>query len=114
MVWVFNPAESTLWLISHKDIYADIELKALANVGEAIKIIDALERVCRGEEPEDLRESTQLGNSVGEPPELLLKAYKWIWGQEDSNYPTGQGRKMSMNALRELRDRLTKQVKQAT
>jgi len=25
MVWVYNPIDSTLWLISHKDIYSDLE-----------------------------------------------------------------------------------------
>jgi len=39
---------------------------------------------------------------------LLLKAYKWIWGQEDCNYPEGEGREMSMRLLRELRDNLKK------
>ena len=36
-------------------------------------------------------ESDNLQNPVGELPELLLNANKWIWGQEDVNYPTGKG-----------------------
>jgi len=28
--------------------------------------------------------------------------YKWIWGQEDCNYPDGEGRDISMKLLREL------------
>lgn len=31
--------------------------------------------------------------------EKLLKVYKWIWGQEDCNYPTAEGRWLSMNAI---------------
>jgi hypothetical protein len=108
MVWVYNPQDSTLWLISHKDIYNDLKEKGNVNPIEAIKIIDALEKVFNGEDPDDVLKSTDLKTPAGEPPELLLKAYKWIWGQEDCNYPEGEGREMSMKGLRELRDRLKK------
>lgn len=95
MVWVYNPSDSTLWLITHKDIYNDLEEKGKVNPEEAIKIIDALERIYNGEDPDDVLKSAKLNNPIGEPPELLLKAYKWIWGQEDCNYPEGKGRAMS-------------------
>lgn len=106
MVWVYNPNGSALWLISHKDIYKDIEEKGKVNPDETIKIIDALERVFNGEEPDDVLKTIELNRPTGEPPEVLLKAYKWIWGQEDCNYPEGEGREMSMKGLRELRQRL--------
>lgn len=106
MVWVYNPNNSTLWLISHKDIYNDLEEKGKANPDETIKIINALERVFKGEEPNDVLKDTKLNNPTGEPPEVLLKAYKWIWGQEDCNYPEGKGRKMSMKDLLELKQKL--------
>jgi len=51
---------------------------------------------------------TKLDNPAGEPPDVLLKAYKWIWGQEDCNYPEGKGREMSMSDIRKLRDKLRK------
>ena len=108
MVWVYNPSNSTLWLISHKDIYNDLKEKGNVNPIEAIKIIDALEEVFKGEEPDDVLKSTNLNTLTGESPELLLKAYKWIWGQEDCNYPEGEGREMSMKGLRELREMLKK------
>jgi hypothetical protein len=95
MVWVYSPSNSTLWLISHKDIYNDLEEKGNVNPRETIKIIDALEEVFDGKEPNEVLESTDLSNPCGEPPEVLLKAYKWIWGQEDCNYPGGKGRAMS-------------------
>jgi len=95
MVWIYNPEDATLWLISHKDIYKDLEEKGNIHPSETIKIIDALERVFHGEEPDDVLKTTDLNNPAGEPPELLLKAYKWIWGQEDCNYPEGKGRSMS-------------------
>ena len=106
MVWVYNPSDSTLWLISHKDIFNDLKAKSEANRQDAIRVMDALDRVCGGEDPETVLGETDLVNPVGESPELLLKVYKWIWGQEDSNYPNGQGREMSMKDIRKLRDSL--------
>jgi len=108
MVWVYNPQDSTLWLISHREIYEDLEEKGKIDSVATIKIIDALEKVFNGEEPDDVLATQQLENPIGELPELLLKAYKWIWGQEDCNYPEGEGREMSMRLLRGLRDNLKK------
>jgi len=110
MVWVYNPADSTLWLISHKDIYNDLEGKGGIDTTATIRIIDALERVFNGEEPDDVLDGLKLNNPGGELPEVLMKAYKWIWGQEDCNYPEGQGRDMSMNAIKALRDKLRSNV----
>jgi len=106
MVWVYNPNESILWLISHKDIYNDLEEKGEIDSKETIKIIDALERVFDGEEPDEVLKNSELTISSGEPPEVLLKAYKWVWGQEDCNYPEGEGREMSMKSIKELREKL--------
>ncbi len=106
MVWVYNPNDSTLWLISHKDIYNDFKEKGRVDPAETIKMIDALERVFNGEEPDDVLKTRKLKSLTGEAPEVLLKAYKWIWGQEDCNYPEGEGREMSMRAIRELREKL--------
>jgi len=106
MVWVYNPNKSILWLISHKDIYNDLEEKGEIDSKETIKIIDALERVFDGEEPDEVLKNSELTISSGEPPEVLLKAYKWIWGQEDCNYPEGEGREMSMKSIKELREKL--------
>lgn len=107
MVFVFNQNDSTLWLISHKEIYKDLEEKGNCNPEETIKIISALERVCNGEEPDKVLAAVDLKNPCGEEPEVLLKVYKWIWGQEDCNYPDGEGRNMSMNPILELRESLS-------
>jgi len=106
MVWVYNSSDSTLWLISHKDIYNDLELKGNQYASSTVKIIDALEAVCNGEEPDNVLNKLKLKNPIGEIPEVLLKVYKWIWGQEDCNYPNGEGREMSMKGLRKLRETL--------
>lgn len=100
MVWIYNPTDKTLWLISHKNIYEDLEEKGKANPEDTITIIDALEKVYNGEEPDVVLKEVKLNNPGGEPPEVLLKAYKWIWGQEDVNYPNGKGRAMSWEGIK--------------
>lgn len=102
-VWIYEPTNTTLWSISHRDICNDLEEKGKVNPEETIKIIDALERVYKGEEPDKVLMSSNLNNPIGEHPELLFKAYKWIWGQEDCNYPkypNEKGRTMSWEGWR--------------
>lgn len=106
MVFIFDPKDKTLWLISHKNIFEDLEEKGQKDFEATINIIDALERVFNGEEPDDIINAMSLTNPCGENAEVLLKAYKWIWGQEDVNYPTGKGRNMSFESISELRDGL--------
>ena len=60
-----------------------------------------------GADPEDLMEEiNELHFDIGESPEALLKVYKWIWGQEDVNYPGKKGRFYSWESLAQLRDTL--------
>jgi len=107
MVWIYQPKDNSLWLISHKNIIEDLEEKARVSPIDTIKIIDSLERVFHGDEPDDILQESNLQNPCKEEPEVLMKAYKWIWGQEDCNYPPPlQGRGMSMKAILELRTRL--------
>lgn len=107
MVWIYDPKDSSLWLISHKNIFDDLEEKAKISAHDTIQIIDALEKVFHGEDPDEILQKTQLNNPCNEKPEVLMKAYKWIWGQEDCNYPPPlQGRDMSIKAILELRERL--------
>ena len=94
-VFIYDPKEQTLWQITHKQIYDDILEKSRKNPKETAKILEAFERVYNGEDPDDILKDTSFENPSGENPEALLKAYKWIWGQEDVNYPTGKGRAMS-------------------
>src|ERR1035437_8790228 len=96
MVWIHDPANSSLWRISHNEIFKDIEDKLNKDLAEGKRVVEAFERVYSGEEPEDVCKSYNptLNKLDGELPETLLKVYKWIWGQEDCNYPTKQGRAM--------------------
>ena len=106
MVWIHNREDESLWLISHNNIFSDLEAKGTENRDETIDLIDAMEEVFNGSEPDDVLTNRKFSFQTGETPELLLKVYKWIWGQEDCNYPTGQGRDMSMESIRELRQKL--------
>ena len=107
LVYLLNPIDSTLWQISHGQIYDDVKDKSENNPEEAKKLLDLFERVLNGADPDDLiDEINELHFDTGESPEALLKVYKWIWGQEDVNYPTGKGRNMSWEPLAELRNTL--------
>lgn len=107
-VFIYNPSEQSLWQITHKQIHEDLKEKAKADKDATVEILKAFERVYYGEDPDDILKSLVLNNPTGENPEALLKAYKWIWGQEDLNYPTGQGRAMSWKGLKELLEILTR------
>jgi len=110
MVWVYEGEGGTHWRPSHKQIYNDLEQKIRFDKQKGLAVMEALERVCRGEDPEDiLTKNSLLGENLpGLPVDLILKAYKWIWGQEDCNYPPPrfQGRKMSMDGLNRLKSEL--------
>jgi len=107
LVFVFNPNENGLWQITHKQIFQDIEDKANEDKNKTIQLINLLERQKNGEDPNDfIDEINELSFNKGETPETLLKVYKWIWGQEDVNYPNGDGREMSWKGIVEFREKL--------
>lgn len=96
MVFIFDPVPSTLWQISHSQILEDVKAKVRENEDEAQKFLYLLKRTFVGEEPANFMDEIRaLSFRSGEKPEALIKAYKWIWGQEDINYPNGKGRGMS-------------------
>ena len=107
LVFIYNPKTEELWQISHNQIYEDLQNKASEDIPLTKKLIDVFEEVLNGMEPDDIIDTIkQFRFSTGESPEALLKAYKWIWGQEDVNYPTGKGRMMSWESIASLRDSL--------
>lgn len=99
MVFIFNPDEQSLWLISHGEISDDIAEKYDYDKRNALLLIEGLYNVCCGDEPDEVIYRLRLKDTIGIPVETILKVYKWIWGQEDCNYPTKEGRWLSMNAL---------------
>lgn len=108
LVFIFKPKENGLWQITHKQILNDLYLKSQESATNTLKLIDLLERTLEGEKPNDfINEINSLQFDNGENSETLIKVYKWIWGQEDVNYPNGEGRKMSWKAIEELKEELT-------
>ena len=101
MVFIYNPEEESLWLISHAEITEDIIIKYEDNKAKTLLLLKGLYRVCCGEEPDDVISDLALCDTVGISVETILKVYKWIWGQEDCNYPTKEGRWLSMHGLME-------------
>ncbi len=107
MVWIYDPAKKEFWRISHKEIYDDLVAKIDADQAGANRVIKALDLVYQGAEPDEaLQQFPNIDDDLpGQSAEVILKVYKWIWGQEDCNYPTGKGRAMSMTPIRELLNR---------
>lgn len=107
LVFIFDPSDNSLWQISHQQILDDVTAKCEENPAEGKKLIALLERTLNGEEPNDfIADIRTLSFQSGEKSEELIKAYKWIWGQEDVNYPNGKGRFMSWDAYEELIENL--------
>lgn len=103
LVFIYNPENEELWQISHKQILEDVITKCEENPEEGKNLIALLEKTLNGEEPNDfIADIRNLSFQTGERPEELIKAYKWIWGQEDVNYPNGEGRFMSWGAYKRL------------
>ena len=107
LVFIYNPDNDSLWQISHKQILDDITAKCAESAEEGKKLIALLERTFNGEDPDDfISEILALSFKTGEKPEELIKAYKWIWAQEDVNYPKGEGRRMSWKSYEDLLSKL--------
>lgn len=106
-VFIFNPSDNSFWQISHDQIIEDVRAKVVEDKIIGKKLLDFLERTYNGEEPEDfINDIRSLNFQTGEAPEALIKAYKWIWGQEDVNYPTKAGRALSWQSFQEMIDSL--------
>lgn len=99
MVFIYNPHEDSLWLISHTELLDDLNKKSEFEPSSIKKLLSALLFVCNGGEPEKALLTFQPSDCIGIPCETILKVYKWIWGQEDCNYPKGEGRWLSMNGI---------------
>ena len=99
MVFIFNPEQNELWLISHDEILEDLKNKYDINPSETINYVYGLHDVCKGKEPDVVLSERAFLEMEGLSAEKLLKVYKWIWGQEDCNYPNGEGRWLSMNKI---------------
>ena len=105
MVWIYDEERQDRWRIGHKEILDDVREKLEANQRLASTFVDRMLEVCNGSEPSSMQDVQQgwFSELPGSSAELILKVYKWIWIQEDCNYPGGEGRWRSMNGILELR-----------
>jgi hypothetical protein len=101
MVFIYKPSNGSLWLISHDEIKSDLQDKYNIAPKDTKEIINGLYKVYQGQEPDDVLDTLKAKIDTGLSPEIIYKVYKWIWGQEDCNYPTGAGRSLSMNGILE-------------
>lgn len=101
MVFVYNPNEDSLWLISHAEILNDLLAKKEHDENATMDLVRGLFAVCCGDDPMAVIKVLNLKDTIGIPVETILKVYKWIWGQEDCNYPKQKGRWLSMDAILE-------------
>lgn len=104
-VWVVKP-NGDAWRPSHGEIFDDLEAKCQNNSVVGREVVRALQRVHAGEEPGDAAQPLPKATAdlPGYPADLILKVYKWIFAQEDCNYPPPrfEGRNMSMKGIEKL------------
>ncbi len=84
---------------SHKDILQDIRAKLTENKAEAIKLLEAIREVWNCKEPEKALETHRFNFENGFPVELLLKALKWLFIEQDITYWNYDGRAMLFSAI---------------
>jgi hypothetical protein len=110
MVWIYDESKNDRWRITHDDIYDDVKAKLAADPILGSQFVDEMDLVCKGAEPAErlAQHAPSIFSKLpGLSVELILKTYKWIWVQEDCNYPNGEGRWLSMNGILALRNGLT-------
>jgi hypothetical protein len=87
LVLIQSVDKRELWQISHSQLYDDLKNKLKKELKAARLILHALKKVYEGKEPNNILKRRKLETVTGQSAELILKTYKWIWAQEDINYP---------------------------
>jgi len=83
---------------SHDDILNDLKLKKQENPILFKQFVTEIESVFECTKEAD----TNIVFSSGISPNLLIKLIKWLFIEQDITYWTKSGRKMFMNAIREI------------
>ena len=99
-VWVEKFAEDKDVRPSHKDIFNDLKLKKKEKPKDLPKLINAIDRVWKCEEPDKvLDDLNKIKFDKGLPVELLLKILKWLFIEQDITYWNYDGRGMLRMAI---------------
>ncbi|MDE1869315.1 MAG: hypothetical protein KGH60_05130 [Candidatus Micrarchaeota archaeon] len=77
---------------SHKDIIEDLKLKKHENIEEFVELMKLINKVYDCTDPDDLRYN--LDFKKGLSVELILKALKWLFIEQDITYWNYDGRGM--------------------
>ena len=89
----------------HDDIFEDLSKKKKGSKKLYDKLFEALERIYKCEDPDDVYDdykSTFESGDNGLPPELILKAVKWFFIEQDIRYWNWSGRMMFMDGIRKI------------
>jgi len=86
---------------SHKNIFADLEIKKEENPKGMSELSKAIDRVWNCEEPDEVLKDLKVDFRKGFPVELLLKILKWLFIEQDITYWNYDGRGMLRMAIDE-------------
>lgn len=87
---------------SHDDVFEDLKAKKRENSEEYVRLIEAIIRVHKCEEPDGVLGDNSFNFTVGYPSELLLKIVKWLFIEQDITYWNYMGRGMLKKAILEV------------
>jgi len=90
---------------SHQDIFKDLKLKKSENPKDIPKLIEAIDRVWNCEEPDEVLKDLKVNFKEGLSVELILKALKWLFIEQDITYWNYDGRGMLRMVIDEHLDR---------
>ena len=87
-------------LPSHPDLISDILLTKRIGQAKIGKLLSAIERVWLCEDPDEVLKDTDLAFKPGLSADLVLKALKWLFIEQDITYWNYDGRMMLWNGIR--------------
>jgi hypothetical protein len=105
-VWAYDPKRHDWFMPSYDVLANDLKDKRAANPSGASWIFAGLRAVFDGAEPDDVLPEAPLDalSLPGWSAEWMFKVLKWMWGQEDCNYSTGDGRWRSRKTKLKIMD----------
>jgi hypothetical protein len=86
---------------SHSGIHEDIKLKLAKHLEQKQNLWQAIERTWNCEDPDKILAEIPLRFSHGLDVELILKALKWLFIEQDVTYWNYDGRMMLLRKLKE-------------
>jgi len=83
---------------AHDHIRKDLEAKRESDPRAALRLLEAIEKVFRCEDPDDVLQGYgDLSFDVGLPVDLVVKVVKWFFIEQDIRFWNWSGRRMFMD-----------------